>query len=88
MAKCDFSIQFPGLAEHLIEKAKTAISNAGGQFNGNIESGGFIIPTPLGNVSGAYAVENQNFHISIEDKPLFVSCDKIESELRKYVKAG
>ncbi|MDB5120931.1 MAG: hypothetical protein JWN56_2149 [Sphingobacteriales bacterium] len=85
MAKCNFSIEFSGSAESLISKAQTAITNNGGAFNGNTESGGFIISSPLGKVSGMYAVEGQNFLISIEDKPFLVSCNKIETTLKQYL---
>jgi hypothetical protein len=85
MSKCNFSIPFAGGADELVKTAESAISNAGGKFNGDVDSGGFIISTPIGEVSGAYAVENQNFHITIEDKPFLLSCNKIETELRKYL---
>ena len=88
MSKCNFSIDFPGSADSLVQKAQSAIVNAGGKFNGDNASGGFIIPTPLGEVSGMYGVENQSFHISIEDKPFFLSCNKIESTLRDYLRGS
>lgn len=88
MAKCNFSIDFSGSADSLVQKAQTAITNAGGQFNGDASSGGFIISTPIGKVSGSYAVENQKFHINIEDKPFLVSCSKIESTLKDYLRSG
>jgi len=85
MAKCNFSIEFSGDAYTLISKAQTAITRSGGQFNGNTESGGFIISTPVGEVSGMYGVEGQNFLISIEDKPFLVTCNKIETTLKEYL---
>lgn len=86
MSKCNFSIDFTDSADILINKAQTAIVNAGGNFTGDVASGGFIIPTPIGKVTGSYAVEGQLFHIFIEDKPMFLSCNKLETELTKYVK--
>jgi hypothetical protein len=85
MSKCNFSIDFTGPSDALIQQAQSAITSAGGKFNGDVNNGGFIIPTPIGEVSGAYAVENQSFHISIEDKPFLLSCNKIETELRNYL---
>lgn len=85
MPKCNFSIEFSRSASSLISKAQAAITSNGGAFNGNTESGGFIISTPVGEVSGMYAVEGQNFLISIEDKPFLVSCNKIETTLKQYL---
>lgn len=88
MPKCNFSIDFSGSAKSLISKAETAITNNGGAFNGDAESGGFIISTPVGEVSGMYGVDGQNFLISIEDKPFLVSCNKIETTLKQYLDNG
>ncbi|MBC8052673.1 MAG: hypothetical protein H7Y13_06385 [Sphingobacteriaceae bacterium] len=85
MSKCNFSIDFTGSAEPLIQKAQAAIISKGGKFNGDSTSGGFIISTPLGEVSGSYAVENQNFHFTIEDKPFLIGCGKIESTLKEQL---
>jgi hypothetical protein len=85
MSKCNFTIEFTASADDLIQKAKAAITNSGGQFNGDTSSGAFMISTPVGNVAGSYAVENQSFHINIEDKPFLVSCSKIESTLRNFL---
>lgn len=86
MSKCNFSIDFTDSVEVLIQKAQSAITGAGGSFSGDAASGGFIIPTPVGKVTGSYAVESQVFHVSIEDKPIFLTCNKLETELTKYVK--
>ena len=88
MSKCNFSIDFSGSADSLVQKAQTAITSNGGKFNGDASSGGFIISTPLGEVSGVYAVESQSFHISIEDKPFLVSCNKIETTLKEALKSS
>lgn len=85
MAKCNFSIEFSGFAESLISKAQSAITNNAVAFKGNAESGGFIISTPVGKVSGMYAVDGKKFLISIEDKPFLVSCNKIETTLKQYL---
>jgi hypothetical protein len=88
MSKCNFTINFQGSADDLVQKAQTAITNSRGKFNGDSSSGAFIISTPVGEVSGSYAVEDQNFLISIEDKPFLVSCSKIESTLNEYLKGA
>ncbi|HEY0054591.1 MAG TPA: hypothetical protein VGB63_04470 [Pedobacter sp.] len=88
MSKCNFSINFHGSADDLVSKAQTAITNSRGKFNGDSSSGAFIISTPVGEVSGSYAVEGQNFLIDIEDKPFLVSCSKIESTLTEYLRGS
>lgn len=88
MAKCSFSIPFSGPAENFVQKAQTAINSNSGKFNGDTSSGAFVISTPLGEISGVYAVENQSFFISIEDKPFLVSCSKIENTLKDYLKSS
>ena len=88
MSKCNFSINFSGSADALIQKARAAITNTGGNFDGDASSGGFIISTPLGEVSGFYTVQDQIFQISIEDKPFLVSCNKIETTLKDYLKSS
>ncbi|HEY0667139.1 MAG TPA: hypothetical protein VGD22_03120 [Sphingobacteriaceae bacterium] len=85
MAKCDFSIDFTGASESLINKANDAIINAGGIFNGNAESGYFSISTPIGKIEGGYQVSGQTIAFTITDKPFLLGCGRIEDELRKYV---
>lgn len=80
---CNFSIDFTGSAANIITKAKQAIENAKGTFNGNESNGNFIINTPVGNVQGAYTITGSTMHVSVTDKPFFVSCDMIKEELKK-----
>jgi len=82
---CNFSISFTGSAEDLITKAKTAVNNAGGNFNGDASQGEFSISTPAGKISGNYTVSRQDFSVAISEKPFFVSCGMIEAQLRKYL---
>ena len=82
---CNFSISFTGSAEDLITKAKTAVGNAGGNFSGDASQGTFSISTPAGKISGNYTVSGQNFSVTVSEKPFFVSCEMIETQLRKYL---
>jgi hypothetical protein len=86
MAKCSISIDFSSPADQLVAQAQSAITGAGGQFSGNMQNGSFSISTPLGSVKGLYRIATQQINIDITDKPMFVSCDRIESELRKYLR--
>lgn len=88
MSKCNFSIEFSSTADMLVQKAKSAIAQTGGTFNGDQSTGSFDISTPLGKVSGTYTVEGQRFNISIQDKPFLVGCGKIESTLREYLQSS
>jgi hypothetical protein len=65
-------------------KAKAAIMNAGGQFVGNEQSGGFHLSTPMGAIRGSYTIKGTILNVSIESKPFFVGCGVIETQLRKY----
>lgn len=82
---CNFSIGFTGSPQELINKAKTAVTNAGGNFNGDASQGAFSISTPAGKIGGNYTVSGQNFSVAVSEKPFFVSCGMIEAQLRKYL---
>lgn len=83
MSNCSFSIPFTQSPADVIEKAKNAITGAGGTFNGDVNQGSFRLSTPLGKVEGTYIINNQSLDVTVTDKPLFIGCGKIESELRK-----
>lgn len=85
MAKCDFSIDFTGTSDLLIGRAKDAINNAGGMFDGDPQTGDFSISTPIGKIAGDYQVSGQTITFSITDKPFLLGCGRIENELRKYI---
>jgi len=82
---CNFSISFTGSAQEIINKAKTAVTNAGGNFNGDASQGTFSIATPAGKISGSYTISGQDFSVAVSEKPFFVSCGIIEAQLRKYL---
>lgn len=86
MAKCNISINFNGSADQITKMAQQAISGEGGSFSGDDAAGKFVIPSPLGKVEGSYLVDNQSFNINISDKPFLLSCNRIEEELRKYIR--
>lgn len=85
MAKCNFSIEFSDVAESLIQRAKEGINSAKGEFSGGITQGTFTVPTPLGNIQGNYTIEDSVIHLAVADKPMLLSCKRIESELRKFM---
>lgn len=82
---CNFSIPITGSGAELISKARTAIGDAGGNFNGDDNSGSFDISTLVGDVRGSYYVVNNILEITISEKPMFLPCDMIESQLKEYL---
>jgi hypothetical protein len=84
MAQCDFSIQFSVSADEVAQKARAAIMDAGGSFQGNSDSGNFDVSTPLGDIRGSYVIQHQVIHVSISSKPFLVGCGVIEKQLRGY----
>ena len=85
MSNCSFIIEHTQPVESLIEKAKEAITKRSGSFEGNTEKGEFSISTPVGKISGNYKVQSTSIAFEISDKPMFLPCDTIEKELRKYL---
>lgn len=79
---CQFNISFSGDAESLIKRAKQELSKAGGAFNGDSVQGNFQVKTPLGSIEGNYNIEGQQIFITITDRPFFISCERIQKELR------
>jgi len=82
---CDFTIPFEGNAADLTGKARKAITGAGGNFEGDDNTGNFSISTPVGKITGTYAIggDGQALQVHIEDKPFFISCSQIEGQLKK-----
>jgi hypothetical protein len=85
MAKCSFSIPFATSPEEILAKAKSGITTAGGQFSGDVAGGEFSIATFVGTIAGRYDMGPGQLNIDIDDKPMFLSCSKIEEELKKYL---
>jgi hypothetical protein len=87
---CQFTIPFDGSAADLTGKARTAITGAGGNFEGDENVGQFSISTPVGKITGSYTVgdDRQALHVHIEDKPFFISCGQIEGQLKKSLGAS
>lgn len=85
MSDCNFSFTLSQPASIMVNKAKTAIENAGGSFAGNDDSGTFTLSTMAGKIEGNYSINNTNFAINITSKPMFVPCSLIENELKKFL---
>jgi hypothetical protein len=86
MSKCSFSIPFSGNVENILSKAKSGITGAGGTFTGDASGGNFSLSTFIGTITGTYTLNALTLNIDITDKPMFLSCSQIESELKKNLK--
>ena len=85
MADCNISIPFTDSVSGALAKAKAAIENQNGIFNGDDNSGNFEV-TFLGNtIKGSYSVTGQTLNLVITNKPFFVPCSTIESLLLKEI---
>ncbi|CAN5242802.1 hypothetical protein BH11BAC6_BH11BAC6_12870 [soil metagenome] len=82
---CNFSIKFDSNVHHIISRAKDAINGAGGNFEGNEETGGFDLNTFMGQIQGNYNILDDLISINITKKPMLVPCGEIEKQLRKYL---
>lgn len=85
MKNCSFSIEFQQTASEVVQLAGNAIKGAGGEFSGNDSEGQFKLSTGIGSVKGSFTISEGAIHITISDKPAFIGCSRIESEIRKYL---
>ncbi|MDQ6757218.1 MAG: hypothetical protein M3004_09815 [Bacteroidota bacterium] len=81
---CKFKIPFSGNAQHVLNKARTAVEGQGGTFNGHESSGEFEVSV-MGTIKGSYLVMGNELDITIDSKPMFVSCGMIESFLKNKI---
>ncbi|MEO5500547.1 MAG: hypothetical protein ABIR31_03805 [Ginsengibacter sp.] len=82
---CKLNLPFSDPVEIAIEKARSAIENQNGLFEGNISNGHFEVTVFGNNIRGDYQVQGQTLQLEITDKPFFVPCSMIESFLVKYI---
>jgi hypothetical protein len=84
MAQCNFSIPFTIPSTEVVDRARHAITSAGGNFQGDLNGGMFDVSTPLGIIRGSYTIQSSVIHVAILSKPFLVSCGMIEKQLRGY----
>lgn len=82
---CDFSLPFSGSAEDVLAKAKKAVQNQGGSFNGDTAGGDFTVSVFGNKIAGNYTVSGQTLNINITDKPFMVPCSAIEGFLKNQI---
>ena len=81
---CSFKIPFSGSTEQVLSLAKTAVEGQGGTFVGD-ETGGSFEVSVMGTIKGSYSVLVNELDISIDSKPMFVSCGMIEGFLKNKI---
>lgn len=83
---CNFSINYPKPKEELVAQLKAAIlAQSNAQFQGDQNAGIFGLTVMGFDIAGKYTIEGDDIEVNITDKPFLVSCNRIESELRKYL---
>lgn len=85
MSDCNISIPFEGSTEAILSKAKAAIENQNGIFNGDLNSGEFEVTVFANTIKGNYSVSGKILNLVITQKPFFVPCSTIESILLKEI---
>jgi len=82
---CNFIITITESAATFVANAKTQVENADGTFTGDTSSGTFDVPTPVGHISGSYAVNGQQITVNITHKPIVISCNAIENYINEHL---
>jgi hypothetical protein len=77
---CEIIIPLSGDLSGHMNKVRRAVEKNGGTFTGDEKSGSFRIQV-LGLIAGSYQVSNNQLHLIVENKPLFISCSQIENFL-------
>lgn len=85
MSACNFNFPFQEPVSIVIAKAKAAIENYNGTFNGDETSGDFGITVYGNTIKGNYSVTGQVLNLVITHKPFFVPCSTIENLLSKEI---
>jgi hypothetical protein len=84
MAKCNYKFPFDCTSEELYSKMKDLMEQKGGSIQGDAVQGTISFDVPIfGHINGIYSIANQEISIEILKKPFLVSCNNIESEIRK-----
>lgn len=68
----------------IVDNIQDSIQSRGGSLDGDTETGSFDIGERLGRLSGHYRFDAQQIMISITRKPIYISNQHIESEIRAY----
>lgn len=82
---CAFTIALPGEPAELFPIARQAVVQRGGRIEGGATRGTAYLATPVGEVVLSYRIASGGVAVTVIDKPMLVSCERIESELRAAI---
>jgi hypothetical protein len=85
MSQCNFTLRFTGSAADTIQKVRSEIQKQNGNFDGDETSGAFDVKVLGSPIKGSYQVAGSEIGVSIEQKPIFISCDQIRSFMQNYM---
>jgi hypothetical protein len=85
---CELDLDVVDDVAAAMDRVRSAVTGAGGQFAGDATAGTFGLVTPIGAVRGSYAVSGQRVHISVLEKPVFLGCGMIEDRLKAALRDG
>ena len=81
----NFSIPFSASADQVLGKARTAVQQQGGLFEGDASGGHFDVSVFGNTIRGSYEVAGQTLNITIDDKPFLLPCSAIEGFLKNSI---
>jgi hypothetical protein len=86
MAGCDsFDVPVTSNLAGVLDRVRANITNSGGNFNGDTQSGQFSGEVPMmGGFEGQYQVNGETITITITEKPFLIPCTLIESKIREF----
>ena len=85
MSACNFSFPLQGDSAAILQKARTAVTGQGGNFEGNEQSGNFNLSVFGSTITGSYSVAGSQMDIVISDKPFLLPCVTIEGFLKSQL---
>jgi len=88
MAACNFNIPFSGSPSGILNRAKGAIRDQGGHFQGDDISGVFKLSVLGSDIRGSYNISGQELQVAIDSKPFMIPCSTIQSYLTKYLEGA
>jgi hypothetical protein len=84
MADCNFEFQLNGTIEEIKTKIVSGIEKNNGEIEFTNDEGKFTIKHPLATIGGTISVSETNLSIRITEKPVFVPCEMIKTEVEKF----
>ncbi|NOX18433.1 MAG: hypothetical protein GXO87_09165 [Chlorobi bacterium] len=84
MSQCSFSFPFNGTVEETKEKIIHGLEKNNGEISFSDLTGTFTINHPMAKISGKIELNESDISFEITDKPVFLPCEMIKSEVEKF----